>query len=260
MRKLTGGGRSVVHLDGDVVYRRPTPATPAVHALLRHLAAAGFAGAPRLVGTGFAADGRETLTYVPGGFTHPGPWSLDGVTAVGALLRDLHDATADFRPPPDARWYDWHARGLGDGPRVISHCDAAPWNVVARDGLPVALIDWEFAGPADELVAVAQAAWLHVKLHDDLVAAREGLPPLAERARQLRAFAEGYRLAAAGRHRLVETMIEFVVSEVAWEADDAGVTSPEVTAHPVALWGMAWRARAANFLVRHRRVLANALA
>jgi hypothetical protein len=55
---LTGGGRSVVHRQGDVVIRDTGPWTPAVHALLRHLEEAGFAGAPRLVGTGLDAGGR----------------------------------------------------------------------------------------------------------------------------------------------------------------------------------------------------------
>jgi len=31
---------------------------------------------------------------------------------------------------------------------VIGHCDVAPWNIVARDGPPAGLIDWEFAGPS----------------------------------------------------------------------------------------------------------------
>jgi hypothetical protein len=55
----------------------------------------------------------------------------------------LHRATASFRPPPGALWFPWHGRDLGGPGIVIGHCDAAPWNIVARRGLPVALIDWE---------------------------------------------------------------------------------------------------------------------
>jgi hypothetical protein len=50
-----------------------------------------------------------------------------------------------------------------------------------------------------------------------------------------------------------------MVSETAWEADEAGVT-PELTSHPMALWAMAWRARAAAWLLRNRRAFENALA
>lgn len=256
--ELTGGGRTAVHRRGQVVVRDTGPWTPAVHTLLRHLERVGFAGAPRLVGTGLDSTGRETLTFIEGVFVQPGPWSLDGVAAVGRLLRDLHDATASYQPSPDAVWFPWHGRDLGGSARVIGHCDVAPWNIVARDGMPVALIDWEFAGPVDPLVELAQASWLNVKLHDDIVAELEGLPPLADRARQLRAIVDAYGLSAGQRRGFFDRIVEFVVSDTAFEADDARVT-PDMTDHPQALWAMAWRARAAAWLLRNRRVLENAL-
>ena len=256
---LTGGGRSVVHRLGDVVIRDSGPWTPAVHALLRHLEEAGFAAAPRLVGTGLDTGGRETLTFIEGEFTQPGPWSLDGAAALGRLLRGLHRATRSFRPPPGAVWFDWHGRDLGGPDRVIGHCDVAPWNIVARDGLPVALIDWETAGPVDPLVELAQLAWLNAKLHDDIVAGIEQLPPAAERARQLAAIVDGYGLTARQRDGFADRLIEFAICDAAAEADDAAVT-PDMTGHPVALWAMAWRARSAAWMIRHRRVLDAALA
>ena len=62
---LLGGDmtRGVVRVGGTV--RRPVrPHTPAVHALLRHLEAADFEGAPRVLGVD--ARNREVLTYLPG--------------------------------------------------------------------------------------------------------------------------------------------------------------------------------------------------
>src|SRR6266536_4106235 len=117
--ELTGGGRTTVHRRGQVVVRDTGPWTPAVHTLLRHLERVGFAAAPRLVGSGIDPDGRETLTYIDGEFTQPGPWSLDGAAAVGQLLRDLHQATATYQPAPDAIWFPWHGRKLGGSARVI---------------------------------------------------------------------------------------------------------------------------------------------
>jgi phosphotransferase family enzyme len=255
---LKGGGRTVVHRRGDTVIRDAGPWTPAVHALLRHLEAVGFRAAPRVVGSGFTPGGRETLTYIEGEFTQPGPWSLDGAAALGLLLRDLHQATSSFRPPAGAVWFPWHGRDLGGPGTVIGHCDAAPWNIVARRGLPVALIDWEVAGPVDPLTELAQLCWLNAKLHDDIVAAREGLPPVAERARQLTAIVDAYGLSARQRQGFFDRIVEFVVSDTAAEADSAAVT-PELTAHPVALWAMAWRARSAAWLLRHRVALEAAL-
>jgi hypothetical protein len=251
-----------IYRQGQVVVRETGPWVPTVHALLRHLEAVGFAGAPRLVGTGFDAAGRETLAYIEGEFTQPGPWSLEGAAAVGQMVRELHQATASFQPPPTARWAGWFARDLGGPTRVIGHCDVAPWNIVARNGLPVALIDWDFAGPVDPMVELAQACWLNAKLHDDIVAEREGLPPLAERARQLRAMVDAYGLAARQRRGFVERIIEFVVRDTANEADSAGVmpdTSVDSLDRQVP-WAMAWRARAGAWLVRNRQTLQNALA
>ena len=134
----------------------------------------------------------------------------------------------------------------------------APWNTVAREGLPVGLIDWEFAGPVDPLVELAQLCWLNAKLHDDIVAELEGLPPLAERARQLAAIVDGYGLTARQRAGFLATIIDFAIADAAWEADDAGVM-PDMTSHPVACWGMAWRARSAAWIIRNRPALESTL-
>ncbi|UCH35468.1 MAG: phosphotransferase [Armatimonadota bacterium] len=261
---LSEGGPTEVYRRGQVIVKDTGPWAPAVHSLLRHLEDTGFTGSPRVVGSGFDPSGRETLTYIEGGFTHPGPWTLEGAAAVGQLVRELHKATASYRPPPDAAWQPWFGRALGGAARIISHCDVAPWNIVARNGLPVALIDWEHAGPVDPLVELAQACWLNAKLHDDDVAKRDGLPPLTERAQQLRAIVDAYGLSASRSRGFVDRIIEFVIHDTAEQADEARIT-PDTTALKLdvlgfnPLWALAWRARAAAWLVRHRRILQNAL-
>lgn len=257
LRSRTTISPTEVYLRGDVVIRETGPWAPTVHSLLRHLEEVGFP-ASRIVGSGFDDQSRETVRYIEGEFTQPGPWSLEGVFAVGRMLRDLHDATASYRPPPDAMWGPWFGREIGGPDRVIGHCDFVPWNIVARDGLPVALIDWDFSGPVDPLVELAQAAWLNAKLHDDEVAVAEGLAPLAERARQLRAIVDAYGLSAKQRRGFVDRIIEFVVFDTAEQADAAGIT-PDST-DGLTLWALAWRARAGAWLLRNRAVLGNALA
>ncbi len=251
-----------VHRQGDVVVRDPGPWTPAVHSLLRHLEEVGFAGAPRIVGSGFDADGRETLTYIEGEFLQPGPWSLEGAAAVGQLLRELHEASASFRPAADAVWWPWFGRALGGSPRIVGHCDAAPWNIVTRDGLPVGLIDWERTGPVDPRVELAQVCWLNAKLHHDIVAEREGLPPLGERAHQLRAMVEAYGLPAAQRRGFIDLMIEVVAYDTAEQANEAEVTPDTESAmtDPQLVWALSWRARDAAWLYGNRALLQNALA
>lgn len=255
---LLGGGRTPVHRRGQVVLRGAGPWTATVHTLLRHLEDAGFRGAPRVVGSGFDERGRETLSYIPGEFTQPGPWSLEGAAGVGRLLRELHDATVSYRPPPGAVWRPWFGRALGGPERIIGHCDVAPWNIVARDGLPVALIDWDVAGPVDPLVDLAQACWLNAKLHDEQVAALEGLPPIDERARQLRAIVDAYGLTAVQRRGFLDLIVEFAVHDTAEQAIEVNV-QPD-SPGPGPLWGLAWRARSAAWMLRNRRTLENALA
>ena len=69
-----------------------------------------------------------------------------------------------------------------------------PWNVVAQGGIPVAFIDWEFAGPVDALWELAETAWLNAQLHDDDIAERVGLPPAARRGQQVRLLLDAYGL------------------------------------------------------------------
>jgi Ser/Thr protein kinase RdoA (MazF antagonist) len=242
-----------VVIDGDVVRRPAGPWTPAVHALLDHLRQAGFTGSPRPV----SADAEDVVTYIPGESVDPHAWSDEGVFEVGRLLRGLHEATSGFVPPPGAVWHPWPF--ASDAPdAIISHRDTGPWNIVARDGLPVAFIDWVTAGPADLREEIAATAWLNAQLHDDDIAERQGLPSARARAAQLRHFADGYRLAAADRRGVVTAMIEYAIRDSAAEAIQAGVT-PEAGGSD-ALWAIAWRSRSAAWMVRHRALLENAMA
>lgn len=241
---------------GDTVIRPAGPWTPAVHALLRHLERAGFAGSPRVVAGGYDDQGREVLTYIEGTFAHPHAWSDDAVWQAGRLLRDLHEATAGFQPPPDAVWHPWPFRSDAPG-AVISHCDAGPWNIVARGGLPVAFIDWTVAGPTGRLDEVAAAGWWNAQLHDDDVAERHALPAAAARAAQLRYFLDGYRLPAAERDGLVTRMIEYAIRDCAAEAITARITPGSTD--PAPLWALAWRARSAAWMLRHQTMLENAI-
>src|SRR5262249_44596626 len=54
---------------GTTVHRPTGPWTPAVHALLRHLEAAGFDGAPRVFG--YDERGREVVEFIEGAVPWP---------------------------------------------------------------------------------------------------------------------------------------------------------------------------------------------
>lgn len=258
-----GGWQTEVERRDDVVYRASGPWSPAVVALLRHLEAAGFAAAPRVVGTGFAADGRETVTFVAGDSPHPYAWTDAGVEGVGVLLRELHEAAATFVPPADARWKPWFGRALAGSRPVIGHCDLGPWNIMAVAGLPVGFIDWEFAGPVDGVWELAQVAWHNAHLYDDDIAEKLSLPSREARAEQVRLLVTSYGLELDQRAGFVDKMIEFAVHSARQEAADYDVGPDATTAvgddgYPV-LWGITWRVRSASWMLRNRDLLDRAL-
>jgi hypothetical protein len=88
----------------------------------------------------------------------PYAWSDDGIHALGALLRQLHDAAETFSATDDMIWQPWFTRQTGPG-TIIGHGDTGPWTVLSdADGIPIAFIDWEYAGPVERIDEVAQTA------------------------------------------------------------------------------------------------------
>jgi hypothetical protein len=187
---------------GDRLLRPMGPWSPAVHEYLRHLEAAGFEGSPRVLGI---EDDREVLTFIYGDVAvdpqwEPGhghrlpPYARTDRALRGAadLLRQLHAAASGFQPAITS--YRFHPRP----PRareIISHGDLGPWNTVYRDGIPVAFIDWDSAGPVSPLADLADAAWTFVPLAPPGQLAEAGFDPLPDLPARLRTFVEAYGLA-----------------------------------------------------------------
>jgi hypothetical protein len=160
---LPGGNTDGAVRIGDVVHKRASPWTPTVHALLRHLEHAGMDGVPRALG--FDEQGRQMLTYLPGeviGDSIPWPaWAYADSTLVqvGQWMRRIHDATADFMPPKDERWFTGRTMRLG---WIVGHQDAAPYNAVMDGDRLVGFFDWDTASPSsrDAGRQASSAAWL----------------------------------------------------------------------------------------------------
>ena len=191
---LEGGDVNVVVRIGDTV-RRPTGEwSSSVHALLRHFEAVGFDGAPRFLG--IDEQGREILSFVEGDAAlAPLPADDDVLVELGRLLRRMHEAVADFEPPADARWFSG-----GEGP-LICHRDLFPPNVIFRSGKPVALVDWDLAGPAEPLHDVVSAASHWASLRTDHE--KWGLPG-DRKPERVRILCDAYGLSAAERSRFVD--------------------------------------------------------
>jgi Phosphotransferase enzyme family len=191
--RLDGGNTGGATRVRDTVRRAAGPWTPAVHALLTHLAERGFASAPRPLG--FDDEGREVLTYLDGetvGSRRPWPAWVHSAAALDQTARWLHafhDAVADFVPPPGATWRDGGRWAPG---MIIGHNDAAPYNAAWRDGRLTGFFDWDFAGPVTPGRDLAFAAFSWVPLHARHVVAAEGFTDFAARPARLRRFLDVY--------------------------------------------------------------------
>jgi hypothetical protein len=201
---LLGGmaNRGRVVRVGDTVRRPLRRTSPATHALLRHLEDVGFPGAPRILG--IDAQDREVLSYIPGTTPlRPYPdWALtdDALTSVARLLRGYHEAVAGFDPAPHA-WPD--APPAAFAGELVSHNDPNLDNVVFRDGVAVALIDFDLASPGSRLWDVACAARLWAPLRPDarILDERRG-----DGMRRFRLFLDAYGTNDLDLARMLETI------------------------------------------------------
>ena len=84
-------------------------------------------------------------------------WSQSdtALASIARLLRGLHDAARGF-DPQGLTWDDSLADPAGG--TLVCHNDVEPSNVVFRDGIAVALLDFEFAAPGRPVYDVAQLA------------------------------------------------------------------------------------------------------
>jgi Phosphotransferase enzyme family len=186
---------------GPHVLRPSSAHSASVHAYLRAVRRTGFEGAPSPVG--IDDDGRERLVFIDGEVpTSPyQDWAQTdrALSSIAGLLRGLHDAAREF-DPHGLTWDDRLADPAGG--TLVCHNDVEPSNVVFRDGIAVALIDFEFAAPGRPVYDLAQLARLCVPIDDDFDQARLGWR-LADRPARLRLVADAYGLDRDGRAALL---------------------------------------------------------
>jgi hypothetical protein len=230
--QLAGGIANAGHVVrvGPHVLRPATPHSRSVHAFLRAVRDAGFEGAPSPVA--IQEDGRERLVFIHGDVPVPPypEWSQSdtALASVARLLRGLHDAAREF-DPCSLTWDDSLADPAGG--TLVCHNDVCPENVVFRDGVAVALLDFEFAAPGRAVYDVAQLARLCVPIEHEVDQARLGWRP-ADRAARLRLAADAYGLDRAGRAELLSAMDDAIarVEAAVRRSVDAGDASS------VAMW------------------------
>jgi len=215
---------------GPHVLRPSSPHTASVHAFLRAVRDAGFEGAPSPIGVD--DDGRERLVFIEGDVPlapYPGWCQTDtALASIATLLRALHDAARAF-DPTGLTWNDSLADPAGG--TIVCHNDVEPSNIVFRDGVAVALLDFEFAAPGRPVYDLAHLCRLCVPIDDEFDQARLGWLP-ADRPARLRLVADAYGLDRHGRAELLTAMDD------ALERIEAAVRGSVDAGDPnsVALW------------------------
>jgi hypothetical protein len=209
---LRGGvaNAGAVRRVGDVVLRPANEHSATIHALLRHVRSTGFDGVPEPLD--LDPGHEERLRFIPGEVPYPPfpAWSQgdDVLASTVGLLRRFHDATIGFVVPAGATWSsemaDPDATGRFVGGAVIGgdlatgavicHNDICPENVVYRDGVAVAFLDFDFASPGTRLYDLARLALMNVPIDAPEDAARTGRAGLDPFVR-LRVVADAYGLA-----------------------------------------------------------------
>ena len=211
---LAAAGVTRVVRVGATVRRPDRPFTATVQAFLAHLHARGFHEAPRPLGRD--EQGREVLSYVEGAVpTEPLPdWatSAESLAALARLVRRLHDAAEDWRPPPTAVFgaipgtAPDGVRPLFEVAELVSHQDYCPGNVVFCDGLPAALIDFDLARPTTRVADVVNALYWWVPLVDPVD--RPPAATTADAAERVRLFADAYGMDPGRRAAVVPTAVQ----------------------------------------------------
>jgi aminoglycoside phosphotransferase (APT) family kinase protein len=227
---LTGGRitEDVVRI-GDTVRRPASPKSPFTAELLRLLE--GLDIVPRYLG--HDDEGGDVFSYldgwVPAKFQR---WSDEQIAAAGALLRAFHDATRNSR--------------LAGHHEVVCHHDPGPNNVVFRDGVPTAFIDFDLAEPGSPLEDFGYAAWTWciASKYDD-----------AEiQAAQVKVLADAYCLTAPQRHVAVDAILERQLRNARfWAESTVQVTSLQRSDR------ITWSRREYTFTAANREVFERVL-
>jgi aminoglycoside phosphotransferase (APT) family kinase protein len=115
-------------------------------AVLEHLEAAGFDGAPRVLAIDLDRQDM-VLSYLKGRTVSRVPARLSDKRLIGAtsMIRRFHDAT--------------QGTSLAQGHEIVCHSDLGPHNIIFDRSGAVGIIDWDGVHPGSRLFDFAHAAW-----------------------------------------------------------------------------------------------------
>lgn len=161
---LAGGNMNKVVKVGETVRRESKP-NPYVNDLLRYLETVGCPYVPKYLGVD--EKGRESFSYIQGvvpGNNYPENesymWSDLALAELAKILRRFHDSSVGFSTTEKSS-NDFPEESQHE---VVCHNDAALYNVVFKDELPVGMIDFDMAGFGPRIWDIAYTLYTSVPL------------------------------------------------------------------------------------------------
>lgn len=173
---LEGGNLSEVYTDGKIVYKTATKYSKTIHRYLKHLEEKGIEFVPKSMG--FDKTGREMLSFVSGETMENYPdvseieLKIQIIRKAASMLRQLHDASVDFKCLDDDKWFLEYNGYLSKN--VICHNDFAPYNVTFDKHIPVGIIDFDTVCPAPREWDLAYAIYRFVPLSKEVFDIKSG--------------------------------------------------------------------------------------
>ena len=187
---LIGGNVNSVALKNNVVRRKLTSVSPAIHQLLKYLEARNFQGVPRLLDRD---NDYEYLSYFPGEPIFR-PWTNaiktdEFISQLGEWLKNYHHIVADFKLEGDVK-FNW---GLTHpkSDTIVCHGDLGPWNCIQQDGKFKGIIDWDLARYGYAIDNVAEFVFEFIPFNPNLEETI-GQVPDTILLRRLEVFCEAY--------------------------------------------------------------------
>ena len=188
---LKGGTVNTVAFKDNIVRRKLTDTSAAIHQLLKYLETKNLAGVPRLLNSD---ENYEYLTYISGKPIFR-PWedtikSDRFIASLGKWLKDYHHVIGGFRLQGDAR-FNWGSVSP-DPEMIVCHGDLGPWNCIQLDSKLQGIIDWDLAHYGYAMDDIAECAFTFIPIcpYDC-----ESIAQIsdADKLRRLSVFCEAYQ-------------------------------------------------------------------
>ncbi|POT23938.1 phosphotransferase [Citrobacter freundii] len=218
MEELSGGRKTAIYRDGEVVYRPLQSWSPTIHELLKHLERSGIYECPRFIGI---KESKEVLSFIPGDtYNYPltgAITSTEAIITAGKLLRKIHDSTVSLLFQIDVSKLQWMLE-----PRppfeVICHGDFTPYNVTLSKNSVVGVFDFDTAHPAPRVWDLAYSVYCWAPFKTDKI---DKLGTITEQIERAKIFCDAYGATVSTRRKLAETMVLRLIALIAFMRKEA---------------------------------------